>query len=790
MAKFNWDDFEKAPSTKVSGSFSWDEFELAQPPSEQPKASFGESLVLGALQGGMAGYADEVQGLAESAPAFEDNLTNRNNPMLIEGDFIPPQKNYKQARDDARAMYAKARQDRPGAYILGEVAGGVLSPVNKIGKGLSLAKQGAIIGGINSLGNSEADTAGGMLLDTAIGTGGGAILGKATEVATPYVEKGARYVGGKLKDLAETQAFKAGGAALKDFRNAVERKTVKALGREMLDQGDVKAFSSVEDIAARAGERVKEAGKKLDAIYSEAADKFEGAVTKIGFDPKRDKDAILKTVREELGNAEGAEAAVNRVAKYLDEIAARHGDKPAEQAQAAYQKDLEKYLPRFRQYLKDKADYIRSVGQAGKDDAQPVLSGVVDDLQRTKMKPTQVEVNGQPAAEMSVKPAPEPRVQMKLSEIPDLPQVQGDLFNGIASKDLAALGQNIALDDASSKLIARATPGKQGSFNTGKLVPRKYAEVETPVVEQMTGQTRMVAQPQAPARPVRPGDIRNPMTPRGTNDVKSEIDQVINYSRNPLTKQPTTERAFVAARRAVAEKVDDAIDALGGDVLLDSLKAANKEYGMAKQISNIAQDRSNRNAANKAMFGLTDVITGAGALGYGASTNDWGTAAGIVAAKRMAEKYGASTAAVIFDRVSKKLLQSPPMVEMARQNPAVFKSVVIDISRRLERQGTFALPKAAEKKNELDRDSGTPANEKVSPPAAPTPKSEPKRGRDKWAEDGLAKVAKQGVKIDRSSLDDPKIKELLIQASDLKPGSKAMEQVLTRIKSRTRKDKA
>lgn len=73
---------------------------------------------------------------------------------------------------------------------------------------------------------------------------------------------------------------------------------------------------------------------------------------------------------------------------------------------------------------------------------------------------------------------------------------------------------------------------------------------------------------------------------------------------------------------------------------------------------------------------------------------------------------------------------------------------------------------------------------------APRMTDAPKKGPDKWANDGFEKLIEHSSDLkDKRDIifADPKLKELLIQASDLKPGTKAMEDIKTKIKSRVSK---
>jgi len=156
------------------------------------------------------------------------------------------------------------------------------------------------------------------------------------------------------------------------------------------------------------------------------------------------------------------------------------------------------------------------------------------------------------------------------------------------------------------------------------------------------------------------------LDPKTAQDIKTSIDRAINYSRNPLTKQPTTEKAFEAARKVVADKIESQIDYLAkrmGTTGAKALKEANREYGFAKKATEIAQDYANRDQANR-FFSLTDTITGAGGLvggGIGAMAGGpGGMGAGSIigglagaTANKLARQYGSGIAASGLGGLSK-----------------------------------------------------------------------------------------------------------------------------------------
>jgi hypothetical protein len=250
--------------------------------------------------------------------------------------------------------------------------------------------------------------------------GTGALVSGGLQGAGEGVIKGAGYLkdkGGKaLKDVAEKMAFKSGGAMLKDFRNASDRGTINETGRYILDHG-LKIGDSVDDIAGRATAHNEVVGSKLDDLYNQAGAMFKEKMNGQGFDPIRDKEEILQAARQHLGNKVGADAAVAKLSGYLDEVASRHGDAPMQAALAKYGSEVDEYLPKQRQFLKDKKAYQAMLGKAGESLDQPVLPGVADDFQRTGSAPRQVELRGKDPSQMFPEGA-DFGTQMDLLEMP------------------------------------------------------------------------------------------------------------------------------------------------------------------------------------------------------------------------------------------------------------------------------------------------------------------------------------------------------------------------------------
>jgi len=90
-------------------------------------------------------------------------------------------------------------------------------------------------------------------------------------------------------------------------------------------------------------------------------------------------------------------------------------------------------------------------------------------------------------------------------------------------------------------------------------------------------------------------------------------------------------------------------------------------------------------------------------------------------------------------------------------------------------------------------DQKTPVTPDNSPMQLNKDRDTPTKGPKKWANDGLQNLIdhandpkeKQTLQSQKGAMiDDPKLRDLLVQASDLKPGSKAMDNLMSKVKSR------
>ncbi len=188
---------------------------------------------------------------------------------------------------------------------------------------------------------------------------------------------------------------------------------------------------------------------------------------------------------------------------------------------------------------------------------------------------------------------------------------------------------------------------------------------------------------------------------RKLNQIIDDIYQS-GQSQVPVSQAETTKRGFnkiagnwmdpevgqagKEAYRGYKNAVETTAEA--ADPALASLFKEGKEtYGLLAPIQEAAQRRANT-LNQSPMGGLLDVATGGGGALVGGPL----AAIPAVAARRLAAPRITSSAAVTLDALSKQLLKSPRMAELATKNPQAFTAIVTKISDRMSQN----LPKVAD----------------------------------------------------------------------------------------------
>lgn len=230
---------------------------LDSPVTANPKApgAMG-SFVRGAAQGGTLGFADELGGAMQAGLQHIANglPTGALEWAGIDNRYLQrPGEVYRQARDENRASDRAAQEAHSGAYLGGEVAGGLATlAAAPAGAGLSGAvKGGSMIGAGAGLGSSEADLTRGEYARAGIDTGLG-MAGGASFAAGGY---GAAKAAAWAKDKVLSRTAGAIDRATRDAGELAAKKASQTLNSENASLGGVSAsamklFNHAKDILA------------------------------------------------------------------------------------------------------------------------------------------------------------------------------------------------------------------------------------------------------------------------------------------------------------------------------------------------------------------------------------------------------------------------------------------------------------------------------------------------------------------------------------------------------------
>lgn len=264
MAKFDWDAQEDA----AGPGFNWDDQEDVEKPMPITSA------IRQGIQGLTAGFSDELVGAGELAGRAL-GIEGAGGPMSEMGlaedgptaDWEVLKNAYKKARDHERERLKADSKYNEATSATANFAGSVLSPANKIGKGLSMAKQAAILGGLTSAGSSDADNATDLLIDTGVGTGTGLVLGKATDKLSPYIESKLQGAAAKARDAAESLSARGLGAERGTIKKLGYDK-VKQAGAQALDEGALPIFGNTEEMISKNNALKKRGGDMMGEAYT------------------------------------------------------------------------------------------------------------------------------------------------------------------------------------------------------------------------------------------------------------------------------------------------------------------------------------------------------------------------------------------------------------------------------------------------------------------------------------------------------------------------------------------
>lgn len=426
MADFNPDQYlaEKSQPTSPPQGFDPDTY-LAQ-------KTGGPGPAQAALEHGANaasyGYIPHLQALAEPVTDAIGNAYNRitgSGPSDVGSRPGEAPYNYVKSRDKNINRLNQEEEQNPKSALAGKVGGSVVSalatplPVVGAGKGLlSLGAHGAAYGAAQGAVSNPGDTEGKLdpyqLSDRAVNTAKGTAIGGVAGVSSGLVGKGLNALaqsGESASKFAQEKAIKASGGMLRDFRSMGARGQIEPVGQFALDHGLVQAGDTVEDVANKSEQFNKKAGDQLKGIYDQAhSEALANAkpediekINSVGFNPAKDKDAILDSIKQSMGKDVDKKSAINHVSNYLDTLIEEHGDRPftpkeAQEVKTAMDQKInysrnplssepaaEKGFSAARKFISQKIDQdIDTIGHAtGQNDLLEQLKGANADYGRS-----------------------------------------------------------------------------------------------------------------------------------------------------------------------------------------------------------------------------------------------------------------------------------------------------------------------------------------------------------------------------------------------------------------------
>ena len=211
-----------------------DMLEEMLPEKDEPEVSGWESFGRGAAQGVTLGLQDE-------AAAGVEHLLHK----ITGSDKF---QTYEKARDYYRKVNERAQKANPKTYFAGSVVGA--APLAAVAPTSLAATAG--MGAVAGFGASEADTAGGLAKDTALGAGTGALLHGFTaaryggRAATPAAAQKATKIGPKPPTKTPTPQVEAPAeVSTGSFRQMAPEEQIASIdnfGREVQGPGYLGAF--------------------------------------------------------------------------------------------------------------------------------------------------------------------------------------------------------------------------------------------------------------------------------------------------------------------------------------------------------------------------------------------------------------------------------------------------------------------------------------------------------------------------------------------------------------------
>lgn len=177
--------------------------------AQSSKPSVAATAIRKTAQGLSSGFSDELAGGVEAAgrmvglqglggPLKDISIANG---ATFNADDL--KQAYQEGRDQERAKLKLDSEVNPGTSLVSEIGGAIVSPVNKLAKGMSLVKGGAVLGGLYGLGTSERESLAGNVVDAAVGAGTGAAFGFGVDKLSKAIAPASQSLANKISPALE-----------------------------------------------------------------------------------------------------------------------------------------------------------------------------------------------------------------------------------------------------------------------------------------------------------------------------------------------------------------------------------------------------------------------------------------------------------------------------------------------------------------------------------------------------------------------------------------------------------
>lgn len=230
-----------------------------------------------------------------------------------------------------------------------------------------------------------------------------------------------------------------------------------------------------------------------------------------------------------------------------------------------------------------------------------------------------------------------------------------------------------------------------------------------------------------------------------TQALRQGIDRSINFNKAAPEMRGAQEGLY-KQRTALRDAMNEAVNSLSPGDQKDALLVANRRYGSLSTAGDILEKEIGRNQSNRAISG-TDTMAGVAGLLKGGPAY----AALATAANKFGRTFGNSIQARAYDALAKKGQIPKPILDAVEK-------------------GSVSIGNAIRMLNQPELEHA------VAMASAEAPK-----GEDRWAQSGIDKLGIKDPASAQRLLQSKEGKRLLIQASDLTPGSRAMQRIQEQI---------